>query len=669
MHTPQQQEEGAKMQVFLVLLIILIVFIIFIFGILFLMTRYKRVMLRVCTAFIAMGFVLYTAAFLSAGTGFPDALLAALRGIFSTARMFSLSDDYGVVRNLQGAEWLTGNIWMRTLLWLSHVSALIIIQTALLSLFGRKVMDEFRMRFGFHREVYVIKGSDKNALLLGENIATHDNPHQRPDVNRLVVFLLDEDEDVKMIYERSTHFGGIVQVLDRNHDLAYHLGKVGLGKINKRWKKYYVILMPQNISVPDDAHFIAEFAKERKVNPENLDIFAFITSEWNREKVEEITQAKENRQRKYPYTFHIISETDLLAREMIRKHPPFESTGLKFSKGMAMRDFTVLILGFGKVGQSALMRLIMNGQFVGSHMKAIVVDKKTENVRDCFLHRHPSIRLSCELEFKNFDVQCDEFYSLLNQVEHVDYVVVALDSDEINKEIAMDIRSHYGRREELDFPLVAVSEKRGCIHERKENERVFIFGCREEIYRESIVIREESDLVAKAVHDAYGSPVPWHELEWFYQESNRAAADFIPSMLHLANLTVEDALNRETLSQDNELAEVLAKTEKLRWNAFHVAMGYKPISIEEMHHRFEKFGTEGTARERLDFSRRDAKGRLHLCLVSWDELDEVSEAYRKLAKQTDEEKEQKKDFKDSDRTIVEYIPKFLKKVKEKKLES
>ena len=71
------------------------------------------------------------------------------------------------------------------------------------------------MRLGPHNEVYIIKGSDKNALILGENIATHDARHKHPDNNRLIIFLLDEDGDEKKIFERARHFGGVVQVMKK----------------------------------------------------------------------------------------------------------------------------------------------------------------------------------------------------------------------------------------------------------------------------------------------------------------------------------------------------------------------------------------------------------------------------------------------------------------------
>jgi hypothetical protein len=596
---------------------------------------------------------------LSLGEGFAHALFSVLRGIFSTARMFIMNNDYAVLAGMQGAEWLTENIWMKILFWICHIAALILVQAALFSLFGQKILDGFRLRFGSHREVYIIKGSDKNALILGENIATHDDPKQSPDPNRLIIFLLGEDVNAKKISEKISHFGGIVHVLNRNHDLLYCLKKTGLGKKNER--RYTIILPSDNPSTPNDAHLIATFAKNNSVNWENVDIFVFTSSEWDKEKIEQVIQAKEGGKRKYPYTFHIMNEVDLSVRQMIKKHPPFQCPGLRISNGVAARDFTVMICGFGTGGQAALLRLIMNGQFVGSHMRAIIIDKNIDELRHSFLHRYPDLHLCCEMEWKNIDVQCDGFFKLLHK--NIDYVVVAFHNNEINKQTALDLRLHYKRSDRNTVPCIAVSEKDGSLQELEKDDDIFTFGCREEIYKESVIIRDETNAMAKAVHEVYGGEPPWHELGWFYQESNRAAADFIPAMLALANIEGEDAMNTDTLTKDQTLAEMLAQTEKLRWNAFHAAMGYHAMSIKEMQDRFDIFDGERNSRQHLDFSRRDSTAQLHVCLASWDELDEISEAYRELARRAGNAKEEKRDFKDNDRDIVSSIPKFLKTAK------
>jgi len=184
---------------------------------------------------------------------------------------------------------------------------------------------------------------------------------------------------------------------------------------------------------------------------------------------------------------------------------------------------------------------------------------------------------------------------------------------------------------------------------------------KEVVYRNSVLIHEEGDIMSKAVNGIYsGGSQPWHELDWFTQESNRASADFIPAMLRLAGLSEEEAAERDVLTEDAELAESLSQTEHLRWMAFHVAMGYRPMSIEEMVKRFESYKGPDSP---LPYCRKDPIAKKHVCLVPWDDLDELSEAYRKLALRAGDEREQKRDFKANDREIIINIPKFLREAK------
>jgi len=351
---------------------------------------------------------------------------------------------------------------------------------------------------------------------------------------------------------------------------------------------------------------------------------------------------------------------------MIEKHPPFESDGLKFSNGIATRGFTAIITGFGTVGQSALLRLIMNGQFVGGKMRALIIDKNIDDLRDCFLHRYPALQLCCDLEFYNFDVNCDKFFDLLKNTENVDYVVIALNDNDLNKRTALDIELHFNRKDKKAMPVIAVADKNGCQHKKEKNEKIFTFGCCEEIYKESVIIREENDRIAKAINDTYRKLYGgkyWHELDCFLQESNRASADFIPAMIYLVNpkLTIEEVRNKETLTDDKNLAEILSQTEHLRWNAFHLAMGYSPITIEKMHQRFKEYKGEPNPDKQLDFARRDSIDKLQVCIVTWDELDIVSESYRELENLAG--KKPKRDFKNNDRDIIGNLPKFLQEAK------
>ncbi|MDR1148445.1 MAG: hypothetical protein LBK66_07420 [Spirochaetaceae bacterium] len=660
------------MSFFLILmLLLLIIFIAVLTSVLMAQSRrVKRWIYIVLLVFaVGGGFFFYSYGYLSSGTSPADALLVALRGIIRTARMFTLNNDYGELVNEQGAQWMRDHLLPQIVFWLCQISALVIVQAALLSLFGWKLINWIRLHLGLHREMYLIKGGDKYALMLGENIATQDNPQRPPKKEGLVVFLIEDDDDEKKIREKTAHFGGIVQVLDKKHDISHYLGLINPGKWNRRRRKYYVVFTQKDTSAPEDIQLTVEFAKEKAVDPKNLDIFVLASSEWDQERIEAITQAKKGGHRKYPYTIHIINEVDLLARQMIETHPPFECPGLNFNEttktGIAARDFTVMILGFGTAGQHALLRLIMNGQFVGSRMRAIVVDREIEHLRERFLHRYPSLGICCKIYFKNFDVRDKAFFELLKEINTIDYIVAALGDDGMSRQAALDIRLCYERKGTA-LPLVAVYEENGSLHDAGQNEKVFSFGCREAIYKEAVIIREETDRMARIVHEVYGGNPPWQELDWILQESNRASADFIPAMLRLAGLSGETARKQQALTNDPDLAETLAKTEHLRWNAFHAAMGFRPISIEEMRQRFEKYDGEKNTRAHLDFCRRDSKERLQVCLVIWDELDEITQVYRELARKVDNVDEMNRDFKKNDRSIIKSIPNFLRAAKEKK---
>ncbi|MDR1586519.1 MAG: hypothetical protein LBS57_03580, partial [Treponema sp.] len=281
------------MSFFLVLL--LVFFITILTGIL--MAQSSRVKRWTYTVLFVLavggGLFFYSYGYLSSGTSPAGALLVALRGIIRTARMFTLNNDYGELVNEQGAQWMRDYLLPQIVFWLCNIFALVIVQAVLLSLFGRKLIDWVRLHLGLHREVYLIKGGDAYALMLGENIATRDNPRQPPKKKRLVVFLTEENGDEKTTREKAARFGGIVQVLDRNHDLLHYLGLISLKKGNRRGRKYYVVFTQKDASAPEDIQLVSEFAKEKAVDPKNLDIFVLTSSEWDRQRIEATTQAKE----------------------------------------------------------------------------------------------------------------------------------------------------------------------------------------------------------------------------------------------------------------------------------------------------------------------------------------------------------------------------------------
>ncbi|MDR2571761.1 MAG: hypothetical protein LBD23_15900, partial [Oscillospiraceae bacterium] len=475
----------------------IVLFIVFAFIVFYIMTRDRYVIWKISAGLFAFsitaGFSIYTYGYLMNSTGLANVPSAALRGIFSAVRMFFINDDFGHLISETGAEWLTDTIWLYILYWLSHVSALIVIQATLLSLFGRRLIDYCRLRFGSYHEAYIIKGGNKDAIMLGESIATHDNKRKYQDTKRLVIILPEQSNEARELYKETAHFGGIVQTPDSNHDLIYFLSKTGLGKKTRQRKKYYVILMSGNPNIAYDIQTVSDFANEKQVNHECIDIYVLTLTDWDMEEVERITQSKSDisSNHRYPYTLHIVSETDLLIRQMIQNAPPYKSPNFRFLKtGEAAGDYTVMILGFGTLGQRALLRLITNGQFYGSKMKAIVVDKDIKRLNYCFTHRYPGLELCCEIiTSDDYVVPCEKFYELLSANDNVNYIVVTFDDYSENHQIAIDIRNYYERKNISNPPFITVYDRTSGLRGVKHDNTIFTFGCRAEIYTESVILR------------------------------------------------------------------------------------------------------------------------------------------------------------------------------------
>ena len=131
-----------------------------------------------------------------------------------------------------------------------------------------------------------------------------------------------------------------------------------------------------------------------------------------------------------------------------------------------------------------------------------------------------------------------------------------------------------------------------------------------------------------------------------------AAALHIPVKLHSCGILngnqhdltedVADRFEQMLKSGGSEMLDRLAKVEHLRWNAFIRSEGYRNADIDTMDAYASVVGHQ-----------RDDLSKLHPCLVEWDQLDDVSAAYNHLM-------HAQKDFKESDRQIINQIPKIIR---------
>jgi hypothetical protein len=647
-----------------------------IFGIIFLMTRGRRKMLKTCYILFAIScffiFLIYSSCYLSSDLSIANIFISTFRGIFSTARAFHISDDYGYI---SGTKLLLENIWINTLLWFCYVLAMSVSVSAVIAFFGGRIIDKLRMRWDLHSGVFIISGTNRNALILGKNLATHDGKWKRPDPDRLIVFLTGKDDDNDGIYKRVQDFGAMSVSVDDNSDVLRVFDETGFGKFYGKKKKFNLIIMKNSVLHTDDVKIILDYAKTKAIKHENLELYVFASEEWERDIISNLSAEKEkaadsSQTRKYPFMLHLVDELEIITRQLINICSPYKCLANKkvFTKARSKKDFTVLVLGFGETGCQSFLRLVLNGQFLDSSMQAIIADTDITIKYDRFLQQYPSINISCDIQTMQADVFGKQFYEKLSKnaiSKNIDYIIIALGEESANKKAAIEVRRYYLKTG--DTPAIAVFSG----YEPYKNDNIFSFGLYDHVYDEANIILEELDRLSMNLQIGYdrekirknrNESIKWHELNWFNQESLRAQMDFIHIIIELAEFTEEQTKNLRNwvfdkkapvtqeviadLKIDTNLAEALAETEHRRWNAFHVVNGYSPIKIEEMRKKWNAFhdvngwspaGNEedcekwrNEERKCLTACRKDTSLKMHLCLDVWDKLDELSAAYHEL---------------------------------------
>ncbi|NLL67164.1 MAG: hypothetical protein GX236_05620, partial [Clostridiaceae bacterium] len=199
-------------------------------------------------------------------------------------------------------------------------------------------------------------------------------------------------------------------------------------------------------------------------------------------------------------------------------------------------------------------------------------------------------------------------------------------------------------------PMIAVhitnNEDYEYLEKSQQLPNVRFFGRYSDIFTENIIINETMDIMARKMNALFNSiyniePADnWRDLDTFTKESNRSAASNIATKLRLLNLEMEEKSEENAKSAVNlndylegERLENLSKQEHLRWNAFHFASGWVTWPLNQ---------TKDAKKA------KDIINRRHACLVSWDELEEVTLRFN-----------QNPTYKQLDREQVKNIPMII----------
>ena len=509
-------------------------------------------------------------------------LAAVFKTLLTVCRMFAGVSDYAAVSVVP----LFQSQWVLAVYWLSHFLAFYVMANAAIEVLGASFLERIRIRMLRRGELKLIYG------------ATPESIHLAPQGNGKAIVMV-SDPGSPTPPELAASVNGVLFQSGASQcaDAAF-LRRIGLPGAQRTLDVY--CLGPDAAANQRYAEALLPALEARGVRAEATSLFLLGVPE----DVAARFQARDG-----AYGFGSVFACDryeLIARLAMRRQPPWAL--LNYDRdGRAAGDFGVCIVGFGQMGRAMLKQLILNGQMEGSTFHASVFDRRMDDLRGCLDACYPELLKAYDITLNAADADSDLFFESL--VEKRPRMIALCTSDgKQNAELARDIERLYAARR-LEKPCVIQ-----CTPD------ALIVG--DEVYRlEGIDVRSMDRGAMILNHSYCHGPSPqadWRDCDPFSRASCRASFDFFPAFLHAAGVSREDVLAGHWPPRP-EVLENLARTEHLRWCAFHLAMGYAPMSDEEFDRRAELY-----RRGELTRVAKDARRMTHACLTPWEALDELS---------------------------------------------
>ncbi|MCD4691187.1 NAD-binding protein [bacterium] len=347
---------------------------------------------------------------------------------------------------------------------------------------------------------------------------------------------------------------------------------------------------------------------------------------------------------------HILSETEdrfvasifntyrTSARQLFREHPlDYERIACRDA-----RQVHLVIVGFGKMGESLALQAAMIGCFAnGKKLRVTAIDRIAGLRERDFTGEHPEVGHVMDVSFVEGDAEdpaiLEQLRGWVDEKDSIATIAVCLDDDSRSLSCALGVLSRLGDR---SAPLlVRMSDDVGLAtlledeHGGEGWAGVHSFGTVPSACTREALLQEELDALARAIHEDYrakrlaegrssddASMRPWEKLDESLKNSSRASADHIPVKLRAIGCYVagEGDESRRVSRFEPDEVKLLGKMEHARWCAERLLAGWLPSSVR------------APAEKKTPY------------LVEWNELSD--------------------DVKQYDFDIVEGIPRFLEAV-------
>ncbi|MBQ7060108.1 MAG: hypothetical protein IJM83_12550 [Firmicutes bacterium] len=577
-----------------------------------------------------LGFLLY-------GYGYAvlesNVLMAILKTIYAVFGMFLGKD---AMSDMQALPFFDLSI-VKLLLYLAQMFALYLTASAAISAFGSTLINQLRglmLRFG---PVHLVYGVTDETLEIGKQIE---------DGGQDVAFIDDSVTDEERRAIRELHGVYLIDALAQAGSAKF-LKRIGIGKRPRK-----IVLYAIGESPAANIAYAEKFLKALETVKAPMDQTRLVLcAEENYD-----VAALQGNSEKYGYgNIFSFERPDLAARIMIEKCPPFEN--IQFGeRGLAEENFEALIIGFGDVGREVLKKVVQNAQFPGSHFHATVFDPQIQHTDGNFRYRYQGMLDAYDIDLVPGDGRSFKIFEYIrDHAKVLKYIVISTGSKSMNEHISRDLQgilSDFGSEAALIECSLESVNRIYYANGKKEVESWPIFT-------NDLISTDKLDEMAMILNQYYmksngkSKEDNWRDCDYFSRMSNRASADFIPAFLAISGKKEEDVRKNGWMVSD-QMMEVLGIAEHDRWCAFHYAHGFIPMDKAEWYERAEIYRKQKEEKGKASIKiGKDMAHRHHVCLIPWDELDELSEREATVTGKNPE-------YKQMDIANIKAIPELLK---------
>lgn len=304
-------------------------------------------------------------------------------------------------------------------------------------------------------------------------------------------------------------------------------------------------------------------------------------------------------------------------------------------EGWVSSTFNSMVLGFGEMGREALGFIYEHAAFVDKNFKksrfsCLVIDKNMDKLRESYQKEFPGMNAQAGITFKQCEVGSNDFWTLLDgKLPRLNYLIICLGNDQLNLTTAIEIEKlayqlKRKRPENLSILVSLVSpsdldKKTLAFYNDSVQYKDLIkpFGGKDLVWTINNITNSDLDERARRFSYNYemaqGKSAEEADSVWTqYNKDIKEGTDFAviadairrrsqnyANCFHMATkraligpeidarlkeIAEEIPARYEThnahyLGADEHIATVLhylAVLEHVRWEASHVAMGYKP---------------------------------------------------------------------------------------------